>query len=129
MGLSIEQKTQHPKSMTVILSGQINNETSTMLGQKLRGVLQQDVSNLVLDMAQVNFVSSAGISAILSTRKLLIERAGDLALVNLQPQVEKAFEVMSLLPTLSVFRNTQELDEYLARIQDRITEEGSFADD
>ncbi len=129
MGLSIEQKTQHPKSTTVILSGQINNETSTMLGQKLRGVLQRGVSNLVLDMAQVDFVSSAGISAILSTRKLLTERAGDLALVNLQPQVEKAFEVMSLLPTLNVFKDTEELDEYLTRIQDRITEEGSFADE
>ncbi len=129
MGLSIEQETQHPKSMTVTLSGQINSETSSRLNQKLRGVLQQGMRSLVLDMAQVDFVSSAGISVILNTRSLLKQREGDLALVNLQPQVEKAFEVMALLPTLNVFKDVHELDEYLTRIQDRISEEGSFAGD
>jgi len=43
--------------------------------------------------------------------------------------VEKAFEVMELLPTLNIFKDVQELDEYLTKIQDRISEEGSFVDD
>ena len=129
MGLSIQQRAEHPKSTTMALSGQINSATSGKLDQEMRGLLQQGICSLVLDMAKVDFVSSAGIGIILNTRKLLKQREGDLALVNLQPQVEKAFEVMSLLPTLNVFKDVQELDEYLTKIQDRIREEGSFSED
>jgi anti-anti-sigma regulatory factor len=53
----------------------------------------------------------------------LAKRGGDLVLANLQPQVEKVFEIVRLLPTLGVFQNQQELDEYLEKIQRRITEE------
>ncbi len=129
MGLSILHEPQDPKSTTATLSGQINGQTSGKLDRELRGLLQQGVCSVVLDLAQVDFISSTGISVILNTRKLLKQREGDLALVNLQPQVEKAFEVMSLLPKLNIFNNVQELDEYLTKIQDRIREEGSFSDD
>jgi len=129
MGLSIQHEPQDPKSTTATLSGQINGQTSGRLDRELRGLLQQGVCSLVLDLAQVDFVSSAGGGVILNTRKLLKQREGDLALVNLQPQVERAFEVMSLLPKLNIFNNVQELDEYLTKIQDRIREEGSFSDD
>ena len=129
MGLSIQQGAKHPKSTTMTLSGQINSETSGKLDREMRGLLQQGVRSLVLDLAQVDFVSSAGIGVILNTKKGLEEWGGHLALINLQPQVEKAFEVMALLPTLNIFKNVEELDEYLAKIQDRIREEGSFSDD
>jgi anti-anti-sigma regulatory factor len=50
----------------------------------------------------------------------LARRGGELVLTNLQPQVEKVFEIVRLLPALGVFQNQQELDEYLETIQHRI---------
>jgi len=43
-------------------------------------------------------------------------------MMNLQPQVKKAFEIMNLIPNLNVFEDEKELDEYLAKVQQRITD-------
>ena len=74
-------------------------------------------------MAQVDFITSSGVGTITKAKKTLDQRGADLAMINLQPQVQKVFEIMDLLPTLNVFENTEELDEYLTRVQRRITGE------
>ena len=80
---------------------------------------------LVLDMHKVDYINSTGISVILKTRAALERREGELIMVNLQPQVQHVFEIIDLLPTLSVFRSTAELDDYITKIQTRIIEEGT----
>ncbi len=44
-------------------------------------------------------------------------------MTNLQPQVAKVLEIMRLVPVLGVFQGREELDEYLGRIQRRMTGE------
>lgn len=78
---------------------------------------------LILDMDGVDFVSSAGIGTIVSTKGAIKSKGGDLALTNLQPQIKKAIEIMRLLPTLGVFESREELDEYLGKIQRQVTSE------
>jgi anti-anti-sigma factor len=71
-------------------------------------------------MAGVDFITSRGVSTIAKTKTSLTERGGDLALMNVQPQVRKAFEILCLLPELNVFADRDELDEYLGKVQRKI---------
>jgi anti-anti-sigma factor len=109
----------------VILSpvGSIDTNTCELLDKEIKKVLKRSISTLVLDMAGVDFVTSRGVSTIAKTRASLMQKDGDLAIMNLQPQVQKAFEIMCLLPALNVFESRDELDEYLGRVQRKITED------
>ena len=108
----------------VILSlvGPIDTNTSELLEEQIRKVLKRSVTTLVLDMAGVDFISSRGVSTIAKTRASLTQRNGDLAFINVQPQIKKAFEIVCLLPALNVFVDRDELDEYLDKVQRKIVE-------
>ena len=83
-------------------------------------MLAAKVQALVLDLAQLEYVSSAGVRSIFRARKLLAARGGTLVLANTQPQVQKVFDIVKAVPLSEIFRSVQEADAYLDRIQKRI---------
>ena len=106
----------------LLLAGSIDSNTCAMLEDQIKNVLKRSVTTLVLDMAGVDFISSRGVSTIAKTRASLTQRGGDLALMSVQPQIRKAFEILYLLPALNVFADRDELDEYLDKVQRKIRE-------
>lgn len=100
--------------------GPLDSETYRILDAEIKGALTESVNTVVLDMAGVEFIASAAIGIIAKTRATLARKSGELAMINLQPQVRKAFEIMNLIPNLNIFEDEKELDEYLAKVQQRI---------
>ena len=93
------------------------------MDEEICSILTETTKTLVLDLAGVDFITSAGIGIIAKAKASLKQKGGDLAMINLQPQIIKVFEIMRLLPVLNVFASKEELDEYLGRVQRRITGE------
>ena len=122
-------RVERPKPGTVTLSpaGPVNSMTCKALGREISAVLEEGPKTVILDMAEVDFVASSGVSAILSAKASLKEAGGVFAVVHLQSQVKKAFEVMHLLPALDFFGSMAELDAYLAHVQGKVVEEESGA--
>ena len=58
---------------------------------------------VVLDLAALDYISSAGIRSVVKTRKALEGRGGSLALLNLQPPVQKVFDIVKALPSGQIF--------------------------
>jgi anti-anti-sigma factor len=109
----------------VILSpvGSIDSETCKLLEKEIRKVMKRSVKTLVLDMTGVDFVTSRGVGVIAKTKASLAEKGRSMAIIGLQPQVHKVFEIMCLIPALNVFADRDELDEYLGKIQRKIAED------
>ncbi|HML73576.1 MAG TPA: STAS domain-containing protein [Anaerohalosphaeraceae bacterium] len=122
MPLNIKIQQVDKNTVKIILSGQINSDTYETLDRQINELVQKKISTLILDLADVDFVSSAGVGAIIKAKMSLMRYYGELALVNPQPQIRKVFDIMKLLPAMNVFASIQELDEYLARIQKRVIE-------
>ncbi len=122
MVMQLEVKTQpvSPLVVSVSLSGRIDNHTAPLLKEEIDRLLAGPAKTLVLDMAQVELVTSAGIGTIVEAQEKAKQRGGDLAMNHLQPQVKRVFEIMSLVPTLNVFESQKELDDYLTTVQERI---------
>jgi anti-anti-sigma factor len=76
-------------------------------------------------MNGVEFMSSVGVGLINDTKNKLKAKNAEFAMINLQPAIKKVFEIMSLLPTLNVFESVEELDDYLGKIQRRVSEKGT----
>jgi anti-anti-sigma factor len=103
--------------VTIKLAGSLDTSTAPDLERQLAPVLVGDVKDLVFDLAQLRFISSAGLRVFSNTRKQLKERGGQTSFVNMQPQIQEVFEIMKSLPGVAVFKDLAELDRYLAARQ------------
>ena len=109
-------------TVTVELAGSLDTATAPELERQLAPVLDTPVTDVVFDLAKLEFISSAGLRVFANSRKRLKERSGQAAFVNMQPQIQEVFEIMKSLPGVAVFKDVAELDRYLAVRQRSHTE-------
>jgi anti-sigma B factor antagonist len=126
MALKITPTQKNAHTVSITLSGQLDSETAPTLDKQIQKALVDSADIIILDMAMLKMITSAGVGVIMKTQTSLAKRGGELMMLNMQPQIKKVFEIVRLLPTLTVFENTQEMDNYLIKIQQRIQEDGSF---
>jgi anti-sigma B factor antagonist len=126
MGLTITKTSDKTGTVILVLEGSLDSNTCTLLDKQItEASCTTPLKALVFDMQQVSFVSSAGIGMVIKAKVSLKRKAVETSLINLQPQVKRVFEIMQLLPSMNVFENRSELDEYLSKIQNRIVDEGT----
>jgi anti-sigma B factor antagonist len=111
----IEKKSgaQYAGTATIQLSGSLDTATAPELERQLTPVLASPVKDLVFDLAQLKFISSAGLRVFSLARKQLKERKGQASFIHLQPQIQEVFEIIEALPGVAIFKNEAELDRYL----------------
>ena len=103
--------------ITVKLAGSLDTATAPQLAEQLAPVLARSMKDIVFDLAELKFISSAGLRVFASARKMLKERGGQVSFVHMQPQIHEVFEIMKSLPGVAVFKDIEELDQYLAARQ------------
>jgi anti-anti-sigma factor len=123
MNLVIKENVKEPGVVFLSPVGQIDSDSSPVLEEKISSCLTESVKTLVVDFQEVDFITSAGVGIMTKAKALLDRNNGSFAMINLQPQIKKVFEIMRLVPTLNVFADIKELDEYLAKVQKRITDQ------
>lgn len=104
-------------SVTVKLNGSLDTLTAPELERELAPVLATPIKDLIYDLADLKFISSAGLRVFSTTRKQLKERGGQASFINMQPQIKEVFAIMKSLPGVAVFESVAELDRYLAARQ------------
>lgn len=127
MPLTVRTNQKALGAYVVAPSGQINGQTFHVLEGEIDTLLAQNPTLIALDLAEVDYLSSAGIRVILKTKKALLANNGKLVFMRLQPQIKKVFEIIEALPSMRIFKNFEEMDEYLDRIQKQVT--GKIPDD
>jgi anti-anti-sigma factor len=106
-----------PNTATVKLYGSLDTATSPELERQLTPILASPITDLIFDLAELKFISSAGLRVFATARKQLRERGGQASFVNMQPQIKEVFEIMKSLPGVAIFKDIAELDRYLAARQ------------
>ena len=119
MSLSIQIQNssdpRHAGAVTIKLIGSLDTETAPELDRELTSCLAGRVNDLVFDLAELKFVSSAGLRLFQVARKQMVARGGGHAsFINMQPQVEEVFVIIQSLPGIGVFKDLEALDRYLA---------------
>ena len=121
MALEIQiQKIVGAKStgaITVKLNGSLDTATAPELERQLSPVLAGPARDLVFDLADLKFISSAGLRVFAKARKAVKERAGQASFIRMQPQIQEVFAIIQSLPGVAVFQSEAELDQYLAARQ------------
>jgi anti-anti-sigma factor len=125
MALQIQVETNPGVDRTarVRLHGRLDTSTAPQLETALQPLLDGSIDNLILDLAALEFISSAGLRVLVQTRKTMRARKGGVLMVNAQPQILKVFDIIKALPDVAIFQSDAELDVYLAQMQRRVREQ------
>lgn len=124
MTLSLHHEFSTPDRVVVHVGGRLDAMTFGELDEAMLALLPrlEDGGTVVVDLAGLEYVSSAGLRSFARIRKSMRARNGHTLLLNPQPQVRKVFDIVKAVPVNEVFTSTQELDAYLDRMQRQITE-------
>jgi len=79
--------------MTIALEGRLDAMTSPEFNNRLDGWIAEGVESFFIDCAQLDYISSAGLRAMLLVAKELKGRGGDLCLAALQETVHTVFTI------------------------------------
>ena len=115
LDILIEKKTgaQYAGTATIKLTGSLDTATAPELERQLIPLLASPIKDLVFDLAQLKFISSAGLRVFSLARKQLKERSGQASFIHLQPQIQEVFEIIQALPGMAIFKDEAEFDRYL----------------
>lgn len=122
MSLTVSTKEKRVGVFVVAPVGSLNTETHPVLERTLDSLIEAKASEIVLDMAGLDYISSAGVRVVFRTKKALKKKGGTLILMSMQPQIEKVFDIIDALPSFNIFSSLEELDSYLDDMQRKITE-------
>jgi anti-anti-sigma factor len=117
MPLKVTTKNRGPGVVIVSPIGSIDAHTYSVLDEKMDEILGQNPDVIIFDMEFADYISSTGIRVLLKTKKALKETNGRMVFMNLQPQIQKVFDILKAIPTLKVFASIEELDNYLDAMQ------------
>ena len=92
--------TKETSNLTVAPEGRIDTFTAPEFEKKVIEILD-GVSELVLDMAKVEYISSAGLRVILKVQKLML-RQGKMKLINVNESVMEVFEITGFSDILNI---------------------------
>jgi anti-anti-sigma factor len=104
----------------VALVGALNTDTAPGFEQQLQAVVDKNYTLTVLDMKDLDYISSAGLRVIFKAAKQTKSAGNRLAAANRKPHIDKVFEILKALPDMAVFANDQELDDYLEAMQNKV---------
>ena len=90
------------------VGGYIDTTTSSEVERALNSLLKQGNFNIVIDLGNVDYISSAGWGIFISEIKSIRENNGDLKLVRMIPDVYEIFELLEFHHILDVYDSSQE---------------------
>lgn len=122
MSLNFEIISEKNDCSRIKLSGALDSNTSPELQAAINESIDSSIRTVILDMKHLDFLSSAGLRVIFKLKKDLSGRDGKLLMVYLQPQVRKVFEIITATHNMQVFSSLEELDEYLASMQQQVVD-------
>ena len=88
--------------------GKLDSTSSPELDQRLASLIESGTNQIALDLADLDYVSSAGLRVFLSAAKRLKQASGKLALANLSVQVQQIFDIAGFESILPVFKTVNE---------------------
>jgi anti-anti-sigma factor len=102
------QKTADGLPVSIVkVGGYIEFRASEELDKAIDDLVNSGNYNLIVDLKDVDYISSRGWSIFLSKIKILRENKGDLKLVNMQPEVYEVYKVLEFFWFLKVYNSVE----------------------
>lgn len=105
----MQMETEFHLSGTVILrpAGRIDAESSASVRDSIFEIVDQGAEAIIVDLNQVDFMDSSGLSTLVSGHKLITKRQGWLCICNPNAQIRTALRLTMLDRVLPIFDSVE----------------------
>ncbi|MDI9371129.1 MAG: STAS domain-containing protein [Synergistaceae bacterium] len=83
-------------SARVGVSGSMYVEDSAEVRERLIALLEEGVSNLTLDLHNLDYIDSSGLGVLISIHKRCLQKGGKMSVTGLRGMVEELFKLTRL---------------------------------
>lgn len=94
--------------MVLAVTGRIDSTTASTLNERLANAQGALRNRLVLDLGQVDYISSAGFRILMITAKRIRNANGRLALCGLSAELRRLFDIAELTDFFTILSSRQE---------------------
>src|SRR5215471_7784486 len=106
--LEITVETQSEGQVRVALKGRLDSQTYQQCEQRLDPLLGSSTRVFVLDLAELDYLSSMGLRVLMKTTKTLAGHGAKCFLTRLQPPVRAVIDIAKALPAQNIFASVEE---------------------
>ncbi len=107
IGLNVKIETEEER-VIVRIEGRLDASFSPVLESKLRELIQDGKTQIILDFAKVYYLSSAGIRLLLSITKQLSAKGGHLYFCSINEEVMEIIKMAGFERILKIFKTKKE---------------------
>ena len=104
-----EEKRSDLRIFTV--SGKLDAENSAALERRLNDSIRLEEENIIVNLGQLDYISSAGLRVLLSAAKALSQKSRKIKIANLQEQVQEVFSLTGFSQIFEVFADLEKCIE------------------
>ena len=108
INISFSKPEENPDVSVISVKGYVDTTTSTELEESLKRLLGRGQYDIVIDLGNVNYISSAGWGIFISEIKEIRENGGDLKLAAMIGDVYEVFELLEFQTILESFDTVEE---------------------
>ncbi|MFI6078305.1 STAS domain-containing protein [Actinoplanes sp. NPDC051343] len=107
--------TDHRPDVAVLhLQGELDADTANQLHETLAGLLERPVPRIVVDLTDLKFCDSVGLSAFITSKQVIAARGGWLSFAGANPFLSQLMETVGLSRYFAIF---PEVDDAIAAAQ------------
>jgi len=118
MSLQVKIEEREPGVYVVAPIGEVNTDTYQELESKTNELISK-AKALVFELKDMTYISSMGLSVFFRVKSALNEKEAKFLWVHPQPQIQKVFDCMKVLPDAMV-ASLEEADTYLDSFLDGV---------
>ena len=95
-------------AVILALSGKLDATTAKTFEDRILGVINSGIQRLVVDLSQLDYVSSSGLRVIILAAKRLQTVGGKIVLCSMKDHVRQVFDLAGFSSMLSIYGSRDE---------------------
>jgi anti-sigma B factor antagonist len=103
--LAIEERNDGDVTILLLTGQMLLDDGDLAFGKRIRDLVDRGVVKVVLDLAGVTHIDSAGVGMLVAKLKTLKERGGDMKLLHLTRRSESLLGMLKLLIVFETFQD------------------------
>jgi len=120
MSLIMQIENKIPGYYVVILNGRLDGKTYKDCEEKITALLIPEAKTMIFDLSNLDYISSMGLRIVIKAIKFIEGNNGGVYIINMQPQIEKVFEIANLLREVTLLASRKEADDYFEARQKEV---------
>lgn len=113
--MKIKEKIESHVAILSLSGKMMGGPETTLLHDKVRGLINDKITKVVIDLKGVKWINSSGLGILMATHTTLKNAGGELKLANVTEKVESLLMITQLM---RIFDTYESIDRALASLTD-----------